>query len=125
MLQVIKLSCNRELLGYLHSNGSMKSVRLQLFSLVQDLLQYQCCRKNNQQKRFKKNKKIFCIFEKSRRNKLIILIGICERVKLANICTPLLSTNWHYLLQILTFTDDLLANVYLNLMFSLIPTNKG
>ena len=30
-----------------------------------------CCRKNKQQKRLKKNKKIFCIFEKPRRNKLI------------------------------------------------------
>ena len=39
MLQVIKLSCNRELLGDLHSNGSMKSTRLQLFSFVRDLLQ--------------------------------------------------------------------------------------
>ena len=35
----MKLFCNRELLGYLHSNGSMNSAQLQLFSLVQDLLQ--------------------------------------------------------------------------------------
>ena len=39
MLQVIKISCNGELLGYLHSNDSMESARMQLFSLVQDLLQ--------------------------------------------------------------------------------------
>ena len=58
MLQVMKLICNHELLGYSHSNGSMKSARRQLFSLFRDL----------QQKRLKKNEKIFCIFQKPRCN---------------------------------------------------------
>ena len=80
-----------------------------------------CCCKNKQQKRLKKNEKIFCIFEKPQRNRLITL----KRVNLANICTPLLSTNWHCLLQILTFLNDLIANMYLNLLFSLISTNEG
>ena len=50
ILQVIKLFCNCGLLRYLHSNGSMKSARMKLFSLV-----WERCRKNKQQKRFKKN----------------------------------------------------------------------
>ena len=37
---------------------------------------------------------------------------------------PLFSTNWNYLLQILAFLNDLIPNMYLDLMFSLIATNE-
>ena len=71
----MKLSCNHELLGDLHSSGSMKSARLQLFFGLGFTSISLCCHKNKQQKRLKKNMKKFCIFKKPRCNKLITMIG--------------------------------------------------
>ena len=52
MLQVMKLFCNCGLLRYLHSNGSMKSARLQLGLGFTSLSP--CCPKNKQRKRWER-----------------------------------------------------------------------
>ena len=77
MLQVIKLCCNSKLIGYLYSNGSMKSAQLAAFFFgLGCTLMSLCCCKNKQQKKFKKSEIIFfCIFEKSQNSKLITPIG--------------------------------------------------
>ena len=45
MLQVMKPFCDRDLLGYSHSNGKMKSAQLQLFFCTGFILMSLCCHK--------------------------------------------------------------------------------
>ena len=51
MLQVTKLFCNRDLVGYSHSNGKMKSARLQPFFFFFGpglISRSQCCYKERE-----------------------------------------------------------------------------